>query len=76
MKYAINVPGDVELKFKVLKQLIELNKKFQNLDVVDKLFQVIYKVAKGFENELETLLWDNFDCLKRSVVILPKLSMH
>jgi hypothetical protein len=66
-----------------LKSLAVVNKAFYNYDLVDKLFQVMYRVSHqhiqnedSLHQELEALLWDNFDCVKRSLVLLPKLSIH
>ena len=70
-------------RFQVLKDLALANKAFYNNDTVDKLFQAIYKVGSQqiqsdsrIHLEFESLLWDNFDCIKRSLVLLPKLSVH
>lgn len=78
VKYALATSGEGQAKFSILSRLVTLNKRYQDLDQVDKLFQVMYKVAAGnkqLEAELETLLWSNFECLKRSLVLLPRLSM-
>jgi len=77
-KYALVTSGESQAKFSMLSRLATLNKSYQNGDQVDKLFQVMYKVANGnkqLEAELEALLWSNFECLKRSLVLLPRLSM-
>eukprot|EP00347_Sterkiella_histriomuscorum_P023819 403333278 len=71
----------VKTKFDVLEQLANLNKKFNNNESVDRIYQVIFKVIQHSQDEdlykrLENLVWSNFDCLKRSLVLLPKLSMQ
>ncbi|CDW90832.1 sec7 domain containing protein [Stylonychia lemnae] len=68
-------------KFDILENLAQINKTFKNYDSVDRIFQVIYKVIHHTQNEqlysrLDDLLWGNFDCIKRSLVLLPKLSMQ
>jgi hypothetical protein len=42
---------------------------------------VIFRVIKNSHEEemhtkLETLLWENFDCIKKSLILIPKLSMQ
>jgi len=45
------------------------------------LFYVIHKVliAEGvlgkYQDQLEFLIWESFDCVKRSFVLIPKLQM-
>jgi hypothetical protein len=41
----------------------------------------MYRVIKLSQDEtlksrLETLLWDNFDCIKKSLILIPKLSIN
>ena len=81
----MNVPGgpgaSKETTQKVYEQvhrLIQLARAHQCPEMVDRLFQVLYRFI-GQEKErlgqLEGLLWDNFDSLRRSLVLLPKISI-
>ncbi len=53
-----------------------LNKTFSSLDLVDRLFSVMYtKIpSEVVTGRLEDLLWENFDYLKRSLVLLPRIA--
>lgn len=47
-------------------------------DLVDKLFQVLYRFIAHDKDQvalMEGMLWENFDSLRRSLVLLPKISM-
>ena len=49
--------------------------------MIDKLFALLYKSvmlsgnkkSQQLSHNIETLLWENFDCLKKSMILLPKL---
>jgi len=49
---------------------------------VDRLLYVTYRVMVAekalarHKEELEMLMWDCFECVKRSFVLIPKLQMH
>lgn len=48
------------------------------MDLVDKLFHVLYKFLAEDKDQLgkiEGLLWDNYEGLRRSLVLLPKITL-
>ena len=62
-----------------MHRLISLARAHQCPELVDKLFQVLYRFIGGEKEQLgmlEGLLWENFDSLRRSLVLLPKISIH
>jgi hypothetical protein len=58
--------------------LINIAKAKNSPELVDKLFQVLYRfvsLEKDKVSMIEGLLWDNFESLRRSLVLLPKISL-
>jgi hypothetical protein len=59
-------------------QLISLARAHAVPELVDKLFQVLYRFISADPEQvsrIEGLLWENFESLRRSLVLLPKISL-
>lgn len=72
--------GENAPSFSIAEQLVALNRLHSAPDLVDRLFHAMYRVALSkeavFMPRLEQLLWDHFDVLKRSLVLLPRIASN
>lgn len=68
-----------------IADLIRLNKAVGNIDMMDRLIQLLYKFqgqqqrqqsSEGSSSLIEEVLWENFESLKRSLVLIPKVAMQ
>ena len=65
--------------------LCDLNKYFGSNEQVDRLFLVMYRIIvqnyngnlklaeRNYKDTLEQLIWSNFECVKKSFILIPKL---
>lgn len=60
------------------EQLVALSRLNGCQDLLDRLFNAMYRIAITKDElllpKLEHLLWENFDALKRSLVLLPRIA--
>jgi hypothetical protein len=70
--------GDNMPSFSVAEQLVGLSRSHGCNDLLDRLFHAMYRIALTKEEllmpKLEHLLWENYDALKRSLVLLPRIA--